>query len=381
MSMNDLLRKMAVILEKKQDALFSYDVEKQKKYIKKLGNTESDIQRSYFQYKCQMKFNGKITTFILNIVSIPMVFFYIFRYGKNIVKQNIKKVDAVFFRDGKPENILPDSLKLEFEKIEKNPIEGILLTSQDKAFIKQIIAQYPLSWHFILKCIIKIGRYSFVIKKYNPDAIIVCAEYSFTSSVLSLYCKRNEVEHIDVMHGEKLYYMRDSFFRFDRCYVWDEYYKNLLCELNADKEQFVIEVPQSLKIKNTKSNEIQYDYTYYLGSEHVAVLKKIAVILKELKDKGNRICIRPHPRYSDIQQIKKIFSFAIIEISSEVSIEESLLSTKNTVALYSTVLNQALYNSISVIIDDVSNPINYEKLRELEYFCLEKEHKLLSELI
>lgn len=33
MGMNDMLRKMAVLLERRQDALFSYDVGQQKKYI------------------------------------------------------------------------------------------------------------------------------------------------------------------------------------------------------------------------------------------------------------------------------------------------------------------------------------------------------------
>ena len=57
MGMNDMLRKMAVLLERRQDALFSYDVSKQKKYIAKLGNPRDEIERSYFQYKCQMQFN------------------------------------------------------------------------------------------------------------------------------------------------------------------------------------------------------------------------------------------------------------------------------------------------------------------------------------
>ena len=51
MGMNDMMRKMAVLLERRQDALFSYDVSKQKKYIAKLGNPRDEIERSYFQYK------------------------------------------------------------------------------------------------------------------------------------------------------------------------------------------------------------------------------------------------------------------------------------------------------------------------------------------
>ena len=76
MGMNDMLRKMAVLLERRQDALFSYDVSKQKKYIAKLGNPRDEIERSYFQYKCQMQFNGKGITFLLNLVSFPVAILY-----------------------------------------------------------------------------------------------------------------------------------------------------------------------------------------------------------------------------------------------------------------------------------------------------------------
>ncbi|MDQ0149533.1 hypothetical protein ACFO6R_09270 [Eubacterium multiforme] len=381
MNINDLLRKIAVILERRQDALFSYDVEKQKKYIKKLGRPRDDIERSYFQYKCQMKFNGNIITFLLNIASVPMILFYMFKNGKSLIEEDIEKKDAVFFRDGKPENILPNSLKEEFSYIETNPIEDFLLMKQDKKFINKIICRYPFSWHFILKCIIKIAKYRYVIRRYTPSAIIVCAEYSFTASILTLYCNQNSIEHINVMHGEKLYYMRDSFFRFDRCYVWDKHYIKLLNQLQADKNQFIIEVPESLKFKNSEYYEIKYDYTYYLGSENEEILQKIANTLKSLKDKGNKVSLRPHPRYSNIELVKKLFYFADIEDTSKVSVEKSLLRTNNAVSLYSTVLNQAICNSISVVIDDISNTINYKKLESLEYVCLKKEHKLLSELI
>ena len=84
MGLNDMLRKMAVLLERRQDALFSYDVSKQKKYIAKLGNPRDEIERSYFQYKCQMQFNGKGITFLLNLVSFPVAILYWFKYGKKV---------------------------------------------------------------------------------------------------------------------------------------------------------------------------------------------------------------------------------------------------------------------------------------------------------
>ena len=273
MSMNDMLRKMAVLLERRQDALFSYDVDKQRKYIEKLGNPRDEIERSYFQYKCQMQFNGKGITFLLNLVSFPVAIIYWFKYGKNGQVNQMEPKSLVFFRDGKPENILPKSLKNKYDTIESNPVEGTLLTEKDKKFIKKIIYRYPFSWQFILKCLIKIGRYSFAIEEYSPEAIAVCAEYSFTSSVLTAYCKQRNIKHIDVMHGEKMYYMRDSFFKFDECYIWDEYYGKVLTSMKADRNQFVVEVPASLKFDEELPRIQKYDYTYYLGAESEDVLK------------------------------------------------------------------------------------------------------------
>lgn len=381
MSMNDMLRKMAVLLEKRQDALFSYDVNKQKKYIAKLGNPRDEIDRSYFQYKCQMQFNGKVITFLLNLVSFPVAILYWFKYGKKLQVNQLEQKNLVFFRDGKPENILPKSLKKRYKVIECNPVEGTLLTAKDKTFIKKIICRYPFSWQFILKCLIKIGRYSFAIEEYSPEAIAVCAEYSFTSSVLTAYCKKRNIKHIDVMHGEKMYYMRDSFFKFDECYIWDEYYGKILGAMRADKNQFVVEIPASLKFDGELIRTQKYDYTYYLGAESEEVLKKISKILEQLYKSGKQISIRPHPRYSNMDLVKKIFDFANVEDTAKISIEQSLLQSGAAISLYSTVLNQALCNSIPIIIDNMSNPENFNKLKELGYVCLYKEHRLLSEVL
>ena len=263
--------------------------------------------------------------------------------------------------------------------IESNPIEGIVLTKNDKKFLKRIIRRYPLSWQFIFKCLIKIGRYSFAIEEYSPKVIVVCAEYSFTSSMLTEYCRQRKIKHIDVMHGEKLYYMRDSFFKFDECYIWDEYYRKILTSMKADKDQFVVEVPTSLCLEGEKIEK--YDYTYYLGAESKDILKNISRILNQLHLNGKKISIRPHPRYSNMEIVNNIFSFANVEDTKALSIEASLLQTGAAISLYSTVLNQALCNSIPIIIDDMSNPQNFNKLKELEYICLYKEHKLLSDIV
>lgn len=381
MNLNKLLKRMAVLLERKQNALFTYDIEKQEKYIQKLGQPKDDLERSYFQYKCQMQFNGQLITFLLNLASLPMAIFYLLKPGTVVNMGKDDKKDCVFFRDGLPMNVLPKSLQKRYKVIEYNPIEGTLLTAKDRKFIRKVICRYPFSWHLILKSIIKIRKYSYAIDKYAPEAIIVCGEYSFTSSVLTVYCEERNIKHIDVMHGEKLYYMRDSFFKFDECYIWDEYYGKVLASMKADENQFVVEVPASLKFDGELIRTHKYDYTYYLGAESEEVLKKISKILEQLYKSGKKISIRPHPRYSNMDLIKKIFVFANVENTAKISIEQSLLQSSAAISLYSTVLNQALCNSIPIIIDNMSNPENFNKLKELGYVCLYKEHRLLSEVV
>ena len=229
--------------------------------------------------------------------------------------------------------------------------------------------------------IIKVAQYSYAITSYAPEAVISCAEYSYTAPVLTEYCHTRGVKLVNVMHGEKLYDMHDAFSKFDEFYVWGQEYVDLLSALRADSEQFRIAVPRSMIIERPEDVEVVYDYTYYLAAENNEVLKKIAHAMRVLHDNGKHISVRPHPRYTDEKIVKELFAFANIENFREVTIEQSLMQTHAAVSLFSTVLNQAISNSVPVVIDDISNREHFEKLKELEYVCLNREHTLLSNIV
>ena len=373
------LKKMAVKLEQKKDPVFSLSPEEQRQYLDSLKVPRNDFERSYNQFCCQMKYNGKATVLLLNCLSLPLLIYYYFR--RNPVIAAPERFDAVFFSEGISEEVIPDSLRREFPKLLNQKEHQDSFSKEDKKYFNKIIKKYPFSWHFLLKCLIKLRIYSYEIFKHRPKAIIVCGEYSFTSSILTNYCEMNSVLHIDVMHGEKLFFMRDSFFRFHACYVWDEHYKNLFIQLGAESSQFRIEVPTSLRFGKDRNVPKNIDYTYYLGAEKGNILKTIVEAMVKLQNEGYRVAIRPHPRYSDIDEIKKIASVVEIEDTGRMKIEDSLLRTKNAVAVYSTVLNQAFYNGVGVVIDDVSNYVKYKKLRDIQYIMLSKKHDTLSGLL
>ena len=379
MKLIKILLQCAVNVELKQNSMFNYDVDKQKKYIKHFKEPIDDIERSFNQYKCQMKLSGNVISVLLNIISFLLIIIFLIKYRKCNIKKAKSESDAVFFPDGKPKNILPNDIIFKYQKIiNENSEGGHCLKNKDIKFLIELFLRHPLSLYFIFKCMMKIAKYSFAFEMYSPKVIIVCAEYSFTSSVLTSYCKMHDIKHINVMHGEKLFYMRDSYFRFHECYIWDDYYKNLFVQLKADPKQFIVSVPRSIKSDCDSSIRRLYEYTYYLASEQENELIVINNSLKKLADRGYKVAVRPHPRYSDLKLVNKFFLEYDIE-DSTIPIEESILRTKNAVSLYSTVLNQAYHNGVSIVIDDLTNPEKYNKLFELQYVFLHKKHKLLSQ--
>lgn len=374
------LKKISSTIEKKKDSLFTYPVEKQIKYIKKLGTPKDELERSYFQYRCQMKFYGGFLYFLLNCAALPLSLVYLAKFKRNKV-DFVEERQAIFFNNGMSKNIIPQSLH---EKYDILPVSGDknYLDRDGKLFLKKLFKRYPFSWMLWLKAIVKVSCYGAAIKQYSPSVIICRDEFSFTSSLMTRYCRDNGIKLINVMHGEKLYYMRDSFVEYDEYYVWDSYYADLLIELGAQKEQFVVEVPESLKISVDKyGGGKAYDYTYYLALQSKSVLQKIASCMRELQKNGYAVSVRPHPRYSDMVAVNELFEGINIEDCKDVTIEESVLRTKHAISLYSTVLNQACNNGVEVVIDDITDIEKYKKLKSLKYFMLSEERTLLSQII
>lgn len=370
---------------KKNKSIFFTDYERQRKLLDSFLEPISLTERSYFQYKCQMMgvpFSLKATQ---NLGAIFLLIYYLFKpYKKPDVYNKNEKINiAVFLREGVTTDIIPTSLKDEYYKIYENPLKGnMFLSKDDKKFIwNNYILKYWYSPFFCTKCIVKLAIYSNVNYIYKPKAIITHNEYSYTSSSLTQFCHVYDVEHINVMHGEKLFNIRDSFVQFDRYYVWDQHYVNLLVELRASKEQFIIEAPDCVRLNIGDQNEYKYEYTYYLGAENEKELLTIKKNLLNTKVPMERICIRLHPRYCDEEQINLIFNGFQIEKPNEESLNISISQTKYVVSLYSTVLYQAYESGKNIVIDDVADPEKYEQLKNLKYIMMSKPHLLLSNVI
>jgi hypothetical protein len=182
------------------------------------------------------------------------------------------------------------------------------------------------------------------------------------------------------MHGEKLFYIRDSFFCFDKFYVWDNHYVELFSKLRACPNQFIVENVQSNLIKIEKNSHM-HRMTYYLSNKSARNYIDIRDILLQTRVESEKIAIRYHPRTKDLELIKKIFKGFVIENPNTTSLKESLSKTFVVISLFSTVLFQAYVSKLNYIIDDLSSPSFYKKLEKLDYIMLKKTPKLLSEYI
>ena len=372
-----ILSKLSNILQRRENSLFTYPVKKQMDFMDKLGTPENDWERSYFQYRCQMELNGRLMGLFLNLLSLPLILYYSVKKSDAI--QN-RGCEAVFLSERASVHVIPEELKREYTSWITRTKHGEYFSDSDKKYFRKLVRRYPFSWHFLLKCLIKIRFYSYEIQCSRPQALVVCAEYSYTASVLSDYCRSRQVKHVNVMHGEKLFHMVDSFFRFDRCYVWNEAYVQLFIALRAESGQFVVALPASMRIKAREEISKEVDFTYYLGAEKRKDLEKISKSLSEIQKKGYTVAVRPHPIYSDLHAVSDLFKGAEIEAKETLAIENSILRTRNAISGYSTVLSQAYNAGVNIVIDDETNPEHYRKLKELQYNVLSYRHRLLSDL-
>lgn len=364
--------------------IFRTNVEKQRAFLDRIPKPKDDLERSYAQYRCQCFLQQWWMPMVLNAAAVVLYPVYQYRLGKvqcEPVPSQRTGTAALMF--GGRDTIVPDSLRAEFSITQDKGFQNhMLLTKDDILYLKKLRKRYPFAFYFRFKCMLKVAMYRSVVTRYAPQAVICSEEYSFTSSLLTDYCYQLGVEHINVMHGEKGYYIRDSFFRFDRCYVWDRHYIHLFSDIGAPPEQFVVEVPPCLRLDTEEKPEKTVDYTYYLGNEKEEEVGRIVHILQQLQQQGYVVAIRPHPLYND--HSKFLFqdpNGLLVEDAWELPIEDSLLRTRHAVSLYSTVLLQAYLNGIEVVVDDLTNPEYYGALKGLRFILMSQPHMLLSDVV
>ncbi len=362
--------------------MFDVPQKVQQAYLESLPAPENDIQRSLNQFKCQCFFWTKWKVPLFNVVSL-FVFFpaLLLEWIRSLWIRPCNHYDALSELKGMKE-VVSEEVSSEYDIMFADWLVKGMLRSSDLGFVMEVfLASFP-NTYFALKILLRVSQYSEVIYLYSPRAIVTHGEFSFASSALTHYCDLRGVSHINVMHGEKLYHIYDSFFRFDKCYVWSEFYERLFLKMRAYEGQFVVRVPPSMKIDSEahKNVESYADYKYYLANFDDAEIASVVRSMEKLKKSGKSVRYRLHPRYLNLDLISKHTTADEIENPREVSILESVANCACAVGSYSTVLAQAYMSGKQVVMDDVTYKDRYEKLAEYDYWLASENCQRLSQL-
>lgn len=372
-----------------------------KEYIDNLGTPKDDVQRTEFHLKCMYLCESTKQAVAWNILSafiLPLSilgtaiysFFYLKRTERN-------RKDCIFFNGGSYYNItnlqsvIPDELIKEFPKWEsvyQKRGRGLFFTGfLDKDVWKQwiyVYKRYPLFWGMNLSIFTHLTAINKIIKKYNPRAIItLAAENDFTSSCITSFCEKRNIEYISVMHGEYFLTPVHAFVRFSRFYVWDNYYIEQFVKTGSPKEFFFVYTPKRYLMSVPSQNIKKYYIGYYMQEQSENVMINIRNILKKFVDAGYQCKVRPHPHATDIKSFQKVFSDipGITIENPSIAISESLGNCEFIVSVYSTVLSEAYFSNMRAVIDDISDLELYRELQNIMYINIKRIHLRLSGLL
>lgn len=359
---------------------FAHTAEEDREYLKSFPEPKNDFERSYYQYLCQKwncksKFKWILMNIVCGLMILPMQIQFYYA-GKKKTKKS-KQYDFVMIKDFIKGGYLPKSNTVftneRVKCLEAEDYGKGALTKKDIHFLKNIWRMYPGSFYFYFKCMCRIASYSLIIKEYSPKHLYVSAEYSFTSSILTTYCYSKGVIHINVMHGDKIFDLTDAFSHFHVFYVWEDFYVELFYKLRANKTKYII-YRQNFPEFTPKHNPGKC--VYYLQIHKRTQLEKIK---KSLDRTGLDYKVRPHPLHLN-KTIEEVFGKEHIEDPQKVNIWDSLRDAGYVISVASTVLLQAFWNRLPIIIDDISNSDYSKELEFRDYILFEKKYKLLSEL-
>jgi hypothetical protein len=359
----------------------------QKEIMASFPEPRDCVERSYFQYKCHRKLIGPLYDSAANIASFflmyGLLFMSLFSREKASTErgQPRESADAVFFANTMKADYLSRSITDRYKTIAYSEYAvHRFFDKDDRKFVLSLLKRKPLRFFFAYKIAEKVATYHGEMALHSPKAIIVSAEYSFTSSAMTEYCRMKGVRHICVQHGEKAFGMIDAFFLFDEYHAWTDEHVKIMEQLCAPAEQFIVAPPPMLEnIRNAvaaSSPVKEYDYKYYLSGETKAELRSLYDSLSRLAHGGHKVCVRNHPRYSDMGAVRKVLVDIDIEDSAAVSITDSLCKTRAAVSIGSAVLFQADFAGIETVVDDISIRERFDMLVEAGFTMIGKSRKL-----
>lgn len=359
------------------------EFQKRMDYLHSFPEPQDLFERSYDQFLCQRSlYRIKAAGFLENAAAAVLQPILTRRYLRTRIEPesvSSEKPIAVFWLDS---GFVPEELQRQYEVICGVPHNIGCLKPEDLKFVREIAARSPKERFFVFKILCRVAAYRAYIELYHPAAILSSAEYSFTSSALTEYCRRQNIRHINIQHGERSLGIMSSFCAFDTFYVWGDFFRGIYAEERFDMTDFRIARPPVVNMHLERFEE-KTDLKYYLQLDRSAMLRAQRRSIEKLLAAGYRVTVRFHPRYCREAKVRRYFGgLCPIEAPSKVSIAQSLGETHGAVGAFTAVLYQAYENRRLAVVDDLYNPEEFQ-VRLASKYALPTYPgvRLLSELL
>ncbi|MBQ9314988.1 MAG: hypothetical protein IJ220_08400 [Clostridia bacterium] len=364
------------------------DISKWKEYLKRIGNDDDPIKESFRKHKCRMTYFGCFRLVLINILS----FFYLcvtsFRVNKKRIEPSFDNVATLIERKAIPsKDIFPSALVNEYSNINIVDYDSISfdqLVQELFSIYVRIKKKYFFHPYYLLQIKQGLSMISYCLLNSTFNALIVYdSERDISTPIIKAYLESKGIKYISFMHGEYLLQLIQAHMSFSEYYIWHHTYIEMFKDvLKCNIGNYIIYKPFKMKKKFDFSTlEPDHFMTYYLSGESTVSLDNLVDIFNVFESNGKRCVIRFHPRYSHVDLIYRLFDTSKIENPKEIALETSLSSTEYVVGLSSTVLSEAYAEGKKIVIDDISNPKQFENIKHRYCIALSKEHLLLSDLI
>lgn len=367
------------------------DVEKWKEFLLSLDKPRDYIDEAYNKYQCKKYYFSKNKLYIADIISSIGVFI-----GNvlsiiplpDIERSSNEKLLLEVVKDINPKDIIPKEVLNRYSEVQYiNSTHHYIgrINRKARELYKECKARYPKEKFFHFLIYKDLVKHSKLIQMNNMAATMVyVAERNIASPIITKLYEDSGRKFISFMHGDYLLQMIQAYMRFSEYYVWDLAYIDMFVnDLYCDSNQFRVYTPQKLEKKWSLENvQPTYFCTYYFSGCNKDSIKIIAEAFNKLKESGKECKIRLHPRWGfNDAIIRELFRGFYIEEAQNVSMEQSLASTKYVIGLNSTVLHEAYVEGREIVLDDISSPDDYVSLKARRYIMLEKKHLLFSVLL
>jgi hypothetical protein len=320
----------------------------------------SHLGRCLAQFYCQAALKYRYNLIMMELCSaavLPFLIVYWFFKGflcKPLIKE---KCDGVKFIAGHdiaafevPAELSCMDVRLSNRKVGyfrlfnlRLVIRLILLTFSDR------VNKYR--FQFLLKILYNLSVINPIFDLYDISFCCVFMEYNFASSLVTWYMNSRGVLSYNVMHGEKLYYCRDTFSYFNRFYAWHSFYVDLLKKLQCSAGEFKIFTPERFALGLSHGVNTGIGILFPSNFHPQNEMAKYIAMITRLSNGHRTVSVRYHPRYDVLfrKNRERIPDRIRISDPTQEPLREFLEKNEIIISHYSTVLIEAAMNGRNVI--------------------------------